>query len=340
MDHSLPRNRVTLTRLLQVVTIAHLVFLATALDAADPPFVIGFTSRYDITKALGKPLEEIHFADGVVRARWPRTRFNGVNLTGTRVSIPTTFYDCDFGPETILLDWRPVDGSVPLASGPNHGNEVFPTGLDREAADRILSIAIDEYPGVVEGLSSQLASRPDLAKSRDDENGDTPLHRAADRGNVGIAKVLLKYGASIEARQFTGETPLISACQSGRVQVVQLLLTAGANVNAGNVSQMTALHLIGGNLVGGTDPPDATANDAKIAELLLMNHADIEARDRFGMTPLQRAAWNGRIGVVQVLLMHGAEINVKDNKGRTPLVLAKAEKHKDVVALLSQHGAR
>lgn len=52
----------------------------------------------------------------------------------------------------------------------------------------------------------------------------TPLHMAARRGRVGIAQVLLEFGASIEARDAKGCTPLDRAINCRNPEVVRLLL--------------------------------------------------------------------------------------------------------------------
>src|SRR6185437_4305437 len=65
--------------------------------------------------------------------------------------------------------------------------------------------------------------------------------------------------------------------------------------------------------------------EGKIANLLLANGAELEARDVEGATPLIRAAEFGNSDVVKVLLDHGADIEARDNNGQTPLIAAACE---------------
>jgi len=57
----------------------------------------------------------------------------------------------------------------------------------------------------------------------------TPLHMAARRGNIAIAKVLLGATANIEARDSKGETPLRRAANCGQFGMVRLLISRGAD---------------------------------------------------------------------------------------------------------------
>ena len=67
--------------------------------------------------------------------------------------------------------------------------------------------------------------------------------------------------------------------------------------------------------------------------------ADVEAKDRFGKTPLHVASRNGHIDVVKYLVEHGADMEAKDEDGRTPLHLASWNGYIGVVKYLVEHGA-
>uniref|UniRef100_A0A7C1CFG8 Zinc-ribbon domain-containing protein n=1 Tax=Thermofilum adornatum TaxID=1365176 RepID=A0A7C1CFG8_9CREN len=66
------------------------------------------------------------------------------------------------------------------------------------------------------------------------KDGDekTPLHYAAEKGSVDIAKLLINKGANVNAKSCDGFTPLHVAAMKGNLPVVELLLESGADPNA------------------------------------------------------------------------------------------------------------
>lgn len=73
-------------------------------------------------------------------------------------------------------------------------------------------------------------ANPDLASN---SPGQTPLHIAASQGYIEIVRLLLKKGASINARDSEGNTPLFFAVYNGQKDMVTFLLRNGADQNIG-----------------------------------------------------------------------------------------------------------
>ena len=66
-----------------------------------------------------------------------------------------------------------------------------------------------------------------------------------------------------------------------------------------------------------------------VIELLMSNGAMIDVKDKYGWTPLHKAAaFKGQEEAAICLLDHAADVNAKDNKGFTPLL-------KKAISLLS-----
>jgi truncated hemoglobin YjbI len=152
-------------------------------------------------------------------------------------------------------------------------------------------------PELIRFVIDALEREPSLAARR--FAGRTLLHSACAAGCLEAAAALLRLGAAADVQDGGGHTPLYSvanecASEAGP-QVVRALVGAGADVNAcGGVTRATPLHMA------------ARRGHLEIARALLDCGALIEARDRKGDTPLQRAVNCRRSAVAQLLVKRGA----------------------------------
>ena len=81
------------------------------------------------------------------------------------------------------------------------------------------------------------------------------------------------------------------------------------------------------------------SGDLAEVERLLNAGADIEARDRWGNTPLHYACINGHTEVARMLLDHGADVGARDQWGDTPLHLACEWCAYNTIEILIERGA-
>ncbi|EEB19575.1 Cyclin-dependent kinase 4 inhibitor D, putative [Pediculus humanus corporis] len=103
--------------------------------------------------------------------------------------------------------------------------------------------------------------------------GETPLHKAAIKGDKDLVIKLLEEGADPNVADFAGWTPLHEACNHGWYEVALALVQAGASVNATGFDDDTPLH-------------DAAINGhSKLVRLLLKSGADVHFRNKGGKTP-------------------------------------------------------
>ncbi|CAG0900647.1 unnamed protein product [Darwinula stevensoni] len=98
-----------------------------------------------------------------------------------------------------------------------------------------------------------------------DNAGYTPLHEACTKGQLGMARLLLRYGAQVNASLRQGNIrPIHGAIENGHMEVVRLLLSYGADPLLGTYSGLT---------------PVALARESRVMQSLLQDHlADVQGK--------------------------------------------------------------
>ena len=86
----------------------------------------------------------------------------------------------------------------------------------------------------------------------------------------------------------------------------------------------------------GETPLSKAANngDFLVVKMLLEHGADVNKANNYAQTPLYAASYNGHFPVVQMLLKHGADVEKADKKGETPLLIASLNDHPSIVKVL------
>jgi len=132
----------------------------------------------------------------------------------------------------------------------------------------------------------------------------TPLIRASDAGNLVIVRLLLRYGAEVNARDGYNNTALLKATTHNNLDIVRELLEQGANPNL---------------------------------EGLMF---DVDAKeDNFTVAPLHIAAQEGYLDVLRALLRYGAYVEARSSVGHTSLHLAVMAGQRDTASVLLDKGA-
>ncbi|VDN29268.1 unnamed protein product, partial [Dibothriocephalus latus] len=102
----------------------------------------------------------------------------------------------------------------------------------------LLSRDVRESDDVWESMMSRLPRKETSTWLR-----FTPLHLAAQNGHKQTARILLYFGADVNARNKYGDTPLHTATRYGHIGIVRILLNVRADVTATNANYDTPLHI-------------------------------------------------------------------------------------------------
>ncbi|MCO4291397.1 ankyrin repeat domain-containing protein [Solitalea sp. MAHUQ-68] len=161
-----------------------------------------------------------------------------------------------------------------------------------------------------------------LLKNRD----QIDLHEASAIGQTSLVDELLECNPfSVNSYSVDGFTPLGYACYFDHYDTAKLLIECGANVNQPSNNDFKVAPIHSAVACGSFD----------ITKLLIDNHANVNAVQVRGVTPLHTAAHNGNQLLVAILLKAGADKNLRMEDGRTPLEMALEKKYTELETFLA-----
>jgi ankyrin repeat protein len=195
-----------------------------------------------------------------------------------------------------------------------------------------------------------------------DKRMNTPLHLAAEAGNVEIAQLLINSGANLNAQDDMGRTPLhrstsfrpnlemidlliqngvdtnildndgnpaVSSVVDGiKIDAVKKIIEGGYRINKKLTYQSTILHQA------------AEGGNVDLIDYLIEKGADVNVSNVYGVTPLHVTAVYGHKEAAELLLTAGADINAKCRWCGTPMHQAIAAGYKELAAFLKKKGAK
>jgi tetratricopeptide (TPR) repeat protein len=200
-----------------------------------------------------------------------------------------------------------------------------------------------DYVGAVHLDTQYVAKIDDLLKRGVDPNfekpyGGSPLCVAAEKDNLQIMEMLLKYGAKVDfGLQHAGYGRKTALMCAQELNAALWLVSHGAEIPQGYLVSNAAYN--------------RTKGGPEITKYLLEHGVEVNAVDSNGWTalmgtaalpvltspaawdvPIQAYGWQNEI--VKLLLAHGAKKDIADSKGRTAIDFADLEPNCNVVALL------
>lgn len=160
-------------------------------------------------------------------------------------------------------------------------------------------------------------------------DGTTALHAASSVGHANVVRVLLDFGANVEAVGNSGVTPLQLASTMGHIEVMNALLDGGASINAAHkFGGTTALHFA------------AEMGRVEAIKLLCTRGANVEAKKTTGGTALHTASDTNQSLAVRALIDNPCNGNVEAllMGDSTPLYMAAQRGFHQVCEVLLDHG--
>ena len=226
-----------------------------------------------------------------------------------------------------LVDAKDVNGRVPL-----HFAAHCATPQSNDAIVALLEAGTDaEVRDIKDKKPWHYAMEADNAVAADliyQRRCASPLHQAAETGNIESMKKLLNAGTDIEVRDSKGFTPLDYAVLAKELESVRFLLSHGAKINADSVYDASILHAA------------ATIGVPEILKLLLDYGGDVNLRCCDGATPLIFAIFNGDSDAVRLLISRGADVNLGCSGGYSPLHVAARNASVEIAKMLIEAGAK
>ncbi|MFC2387414.1 ankyrin repeat domain-containing protein [Treponema socranskii] len=242
-----------------------------------------------------------------------------------------------------------IKKGIPISVQNNAGKTPLDIALEDSGDEKSVAIAADLIMAGAETNDSQFSYFQTAVSERNFNyrfgDGQTPLHIAAIQHHKSIARYLLANGAHTSAQDITGATPLHEAVRYGDIDIAKALLESGADVNAEDNLGKTPVMLVipedkreamyriliehaadvaKKDAYGDTVLHTATMTSLtpSILELLVAGGADVNARNKDGVSPLLIAIQKRNFAHVKFYAERGADINSADKAGDTPLTLA------------------
>eukprot|EP01111_Echinosteliopsis_oligospora_P001332 TRINITY_DN1200_c0_g1_i1.p1 TRINITY_DN1200_c0_g1~~TRINITY_DN1200_c0_g1_i1.p1 ORF type:complete len:693 (+),score=167.52 TRINITY_DN1200_c0_g1_i1:24-2102(+) len=199
-------------------------------------------------------------------------------------------------------------------------SRVVPTKDNVSMADLYRAVDAGDLP-----LTHYIVTRLGMNVNVKDPVENTPIHTAARRGWVNVAKYLAEAGCGVNDMNNKGQTPLMWAVTNGHLAMVQTLVSLGADINTADRMGFTA-----------------TIHAAQSGHLFVLHYllstgvVDVNAVDNDGHTALCWACYNGHLHLIEYLLQPRlcpsyTHLGILDKQGKSVLHWAAAQGHIPVI---------
>ncbi|XP_061440954.1 ankyrin repeat domain-containing protein 53 isoform X2 [Rhineura floridana] len=158
--------------------------------------------------------------------------------------------------------------------------------------------------------------------------GPSEEHYAASTGQVGWLQICLQKAESPTQADINGFSALHMAALYGRLDCMQMLIEKfKVDVDLASVTGWRPIHLVLSKECGGMA--------LECLQYLIKQEADINVQNQSGVSPLHKAASEGREKCLRLLIHAGANVHIKDNEGQKPIDLCKMWGHRSCAKYIS-----
>ena len=179
-------------------------------------------------------------------------------------------------------------------------------------------------PDILTALLEKKEADPDISN----DNNFTPLMIASQEGYEEVVKILIDHNANLDLQDITGATALIVALRTEHKEIAKRLIDAGTNLNLQTQEGTSSLILA------------ILKNQYDIIEYLLKAGADLKILDANEYSPLHISAEKGEFRSTDLLLQeYKANIDAHNKFKMTPLCIASVGGHFEVGKTLLENGA-
>ena len=168
----------------------------------------------------------------------------------------------------------------------------------------------------VAGLPVQQSNLPEAQPA--EANAEVRPIQSAPPAEVELAKPIAEVTKQEPATVKAPDISVTQAAETGNIEAIRQHLVAGADVN----TMAASLHRA------------AYGSHKEIAELLITNGVDVNAKNDAAETPLHLATTRE---IAELLIANGADVNATTNRGTTPLDWAAND---EIANLIRQHGGK
>ncbi|XP_046377760.2 ankyrin repeat domain-containing protein 50-like isoform X1 [Haliotis rufescens] len=198
--------------------------------------------------------------------------------------------------------------------------------LDSDGDNMLTMACVGGHVDIVKSILT-MSSAPNINRPRKD--GRTPLMWAALQGNLEVFNYLTSENADLFLSDNDEQNILHCACRGGHTGIVnEVISKTRIDINSSDRYGRTAMMVA------------AEHGHKDVFDLLVENSSDISHTDKRGKNILHVACLGGHVDMVECVLSEGAfDINCREKYGITPLMCAAFNGHRDVFAFLKGKNA-